>query len=93
MAILQIQISNSKFTSHNGVNVEKFTDKSVEGNGWECQITEDGKVFCVATYSYKGVEQKIKFTIKNGYAKLKRKVGNSQEKRVRSYKINQKSTD
>ena len=93
MATLQIQIQDSKFISYNGENVETFSDKYIEANGWRCRITEEGKVICTATYFYKDVERKVKFSIKNGYAKLKLKVGDTQYKLIRSYKLNQWSTD
>jgi len=93
MPTLQIQIQDSKFISHNGVNVETFSDKYLEANGWRCTITEGGKVICTAIYSYKDVERRLKFSIKNGYAKLKLKVGDTQYRLIRSYKLNHYSTD
>lgn len=93
MATLQIQIQDSKFISYNGENVSTFSDKYIEANGWRCRITEEGKVICTAAYFYKDVERKVKFSIKNGYAKLKLKVGDTQYKLIRSYKLNQWSTD
>ena len=93
MATLQIQIKDSKFISHNGVNVEKFTDKYVEGNGWKCQIFLNGKIFCIASHYYKGNERLIKFIIQSGYVKLKVKVGDNQESLMKNYRLNQWSTD
>jgi len=93
VATLQLEIRDSKFVSHNGVNVQTFSDKCVEANGWKCQITESGKVICIAKYSYKDVKKRVKFCVQSGYAKLKLKVGDTQERPIRSYKLNHNSID
>jgi len=75
MATLKIQIKDSKFVSHNGVNVEEFTERYIKGNDWECRISEEGRIDCIATQFYKDERHQIKFKINKGYVKLLLKIG------------------
>ena len=81
MSTLKIEIRNSKFVSHNDVNIEKFTEKYVKGNGWECTIWNNGNFSC------KDVRGR-KLMTKNGW--LQRKCGSEIERlyRIKDETIN-----
>lgn len=87
MATLKIQFKDSKFVSHNGVNVETFEEKYVKGNGWECGITEQGRLDCIATEFYNGERHQIKLKIDKGYAKVLLKIGDGRPRAIKSYRM------
>ena len=87
MATLRIEIVDSKFVSHNGVNVKSFNEHHVNGNGWEATMTENGKLECVALGYYDGVLHLVKFKIQKGYARLILKIGDKRARVVRSFKM------
>lgn len=87
MATLKIQIKDSKFVSHNGVNVEKFTERYIKGNDWKCTISEEGRIDCIATQFYKEERHQIKFKINKGYVKLLLKIGDEYPRVLRSIKL------
>lgn len=87
MANLKIEIKNSKFVSHNGVNVEKFEEHNVEGNSWTCRITQEGRVDCIATRFYNGERHQIKFKIDKGYVKVLLKINDGRPRALKSYKL------
>lgn len=75
MATLQIKMADSKFISHNGINVEIFEENYVKGNGWEARIDPNGKLECVASTYYQGELHLIKLKIHKGFIKLIMKIG------------------
>ena len=87
MATLKIQFKDSKFVSHNGVNVESFEENYVKGNGWECRITEKGRIDCIATEFYNGERHQIKLKIDKGYAKVLLKIGDGRPRAIKSYRM------
>lgn len=89
MAILEIRIKDKMFMSHNGVNVSIFTPHCMEGNGWKCEITEEGDVTCIATKTYFDVKRQIRFCIKNGHVEKTLKIGDGRPTVLKSYKLNQ----
>lgn len=90
MAILQIELKNGKFASHNGVNVEVATDYYIKGNDWIGEINENGNVFFKAVHCYgKGVRHQLKFKIVNGCVKTILTVGNKKPKILKTYKLEQ----
>ena len=94
MATLKIQVKDSKFVSHNGVNVETFEANYVKGNGWECRITELGRLDCIATEFYnRGERHQIKFKIDKGYAKVLLKIGDGHPRAIKSYKMDKWPVD
>lgn len=90
MAILQIELKNGKFTSHNGVNVEVATDYYIKGNDWIGEINENGNIFFKAVHCYgKGVRHQLKFKIVNGCVEKILRVGNKKPKVLKTYKLEQ----
>ena len=87
MATLLIRVQDSKFVSHNGVNVEKFTENEVVANGWKCTITENHRIDCIATEFYKKERHQIKLKINNGWVKVLLKIGNDRPRVRKSYKL------
>ena len=87
MATLILKVENSKFVSHNGVNVEVFTENEVEGNDWECTISENGRIDCIATKFYYNERHQMKFKIDNGWVKLLLKINDDKPKVLKCYKI------
>ena len=87
MATLRVEIVDSKFVSHNGVNVKNFDEHHVNGNGWEATLTEDGKLECIACRYYEGVLHLVKFKIQKGYARLILKIGDKRARVIRSFKM------
>lgn len=85
MATLKIQIKDSKFVSHNGVNIKRFEETYVEGNGWKCTISENGRLDCIATEFYRGERHQIKLKIDKGYSKVILKIGSERPKTLKSY--------
>lgn len=93
MATLRIEINDSRFVAHNGVNVETFSHNHVVGNGWECTLDERGNVSCIATQFYLGKRHQIKFNLKNGWVKLLLKINDEYPKALKSYKLNEWPVD
>ena len=88
MATLKIQVKDSKFVSHNGVNVETFQANYVKGNGWECRIGKQGRLDCIATEFYNKEERhQIKFKIDKGYAKVLLKIGDGRPRVLKTCKL------
>lgn len=88
MATLKIQIKDSKFVSHNGVNIEEFAENYAKGNSWECRITENGRLDCIATEIYnKGERHQIKLRIDKGYAKVLLKIGDGHPRVLKTYRL------
>lgn len=87
MATLLIRIIDSKFVSHNGVNLKTFEEHHVSGNGWEATLSEDGKLECVALRYYEGVLHLVKFKIQKGYVRQILKIGDKRARVLRSFKI------
>ena len=94
MANLSIEIKDSKFVSHNGVNVKVFTENYVLGNGWECKIAENGRIDCISTQFYAaGERHQMKFKIDKGYVKVLLKIGDAQPKVLKSFKLDKWPVD
>lgn len=89
MANLSIEIKNSKFVSHKGVNVKTFTENYVLGNGWECWIAETGRIDCIATQFYSGERHQIKLKIDKGYVKVLLKIGDAHPTVLRNFKLDE----
>ena len=89
MSVLQIRVKDNKFILHNDVKVESFTHNCVIGNGWKCEIYPNGTITCIAAKTYFDVKRQMRFVIKNRYAKLMLKIGNSPETTIKSYRLNQ----
>ena len=87
MSTLRIRIVDSKFVSHNGVNLKTFEERYVNGNGWEATLSEDGNLECIAHRCYEGVLHLVKFKIKKGYVRLILKVGEKHGTVLRSFKL------
>lgn len=87
MATLRIAISDSKFVSHNNVNIGIFEERYVNANGWEATLSEEGKLECVALRHYDGVLHLVKFKVQKGYARLILKIGDKRAKVVKSFKL------
>jgi len=88
VATLKIQVKDSKFVSHNGVNIEEFAENYVKGNSWECRITENGRLDCIATEFYnKGERHQIKLKIDKGYAKVLLKIGDGRHRVLKTYRL------
>ena len=87
MATLKIQVKDSRFVSYSGTEVNLFTSTKVNGNGWECNIDDNGNITCVAQQFYGDVRHTIKFNIKKSWIKLILKVGNQMPKVLKSYKL------
>jgi len=67
------------------VNVERFEENYIEGNGWKCFISEKGRLDCIATEFYGGERHQIKLKIDKGYAKVLLKIGNGRPRALKSY--------
>ena len=93
MATLRIDVRNGKFIGHNGVNIGVFKENYVEGNGWRCYITEDGEVVCTNRGTYQGKEHTLKYTLRNGVAKLTARIGKEEAKILKKHKLNQCDLD
>lgn len=92
MATLNIVMKNEKlnkkFVSYNGAKVEEFAEKYVKGNGWECQISEDGSLTCIAKDVYNGVEYQMTYKIlKRGEMSLILRIGDGPEIFLKKSKI------
>ena len=87
MATLRIGIKESKFVSHNNVNLRIFEEHYVSGNGWEVTMSEDGKLECVASQFYGGIRHLVKFKVKKGYARLIIKRGDKRASVIKSFKM------
>ena len=71
MPVVKIEFCDGKFISHNGVEVKSFSEKSVEANGWKCEISESGKFTCSTIYFEDGVKKQIKMVLEGGRVKTK----------------------
>lgn len=87
MATLRLKIVDSKFVSHNGVEIETFEERYVNANGWEVTLSEVGKLECVALRYYDGILHLVKFKVQKGYARLILKVGEKRAKVLKSFKL------
>ena len=87
MATLRLRIVDSKFVSHNGVNVKVFGERYINGNGWEATLEEDGKLECVALRYYAEELHLIKLKVNKGYFRLIHKVGNNRAEVLKSVKL------
>lgn len=93
MATLKIRLSNGRFVSHNGTNVEEFSERHVIGNGWECYLNEKGEFTCFSIENYSGIRHKIRFTVKNGYIKTTLKIGDEPSFILKLYRDEEWPTD
>lgn len=93
MPTLKLTLKNSRFVSHNGINVENFRSNYALGNGWECHIDSEGTVYCFAERHYKKERHSIKLKIKDGWVKLILKIGYGEVKVLKSYKLAEWPTD
>jgi len=93
MATLKVKVKNSRFVDYNGVEVKLFTPTKVKGNGWECNIDENGNISCVAQQYYDGERHTMKLNIKNGRVKLLLKVGHQMPKVLKVYELEYDNTD
>ena len=87
MATLRIGIKESKFVSHNNVNLGTFEEHYVSGNGWEVTMSENGKLECVARQYYKGILHLVKFKVNKGYARLIIKRGDKRASIIKSFRL------
>ena len=88
MATLRIGIMDSKFVSHNNVNLRTFEERYVSANGWEVTMSEDGrKLECVARQYYGGIQHLVKFKVNKGYVRLILKRGDKRAKVIKSFKM------
>lgn len=87
MSTLQIRMVDSKFVSHNGVNVEVFEENYVKGNGWEARVKPDGRLECVASCYYHEELHLIKLKIHKGFVKLIMKIGREKCITLKSCKL------
>ena len=87
MATLRIKFEDSKFVSHNGVNVEKFTENEVYANGWKCTITQKDRIDCIATEFYHQERHQIKLKIYRGVVKVLLKIGDNRPRLLQCYKL------
>lgn len=93
MATLKVRIKNSQFVDYSGGEVELFTPTNVKGNGWECYINDKGNITCIAQHVYGDVKHTIKLNIKNGWVKLRLKIGEQPTQVLKSYKLESDYTD
>lgn len=71
MANLILKIQNSEFVEHNGIYVNDFSKRKVEGNGWIARIGRNGSIKCEAKRTYSDGEYSMRYNVqRNGYAKL-----------------------
>lgn len=87
MATLRLRIVDSKFVSHNGVNVKTFGERYVNGNGWEATLSEEGKLECTAIRYYAEELHLVKFKIQKGYLRLTLKVGSERAKVLKNVRL------
>lgn len=84
MATLKIKIENSKFISHNNVDVEEFTENLVKGNGWIVKIDENGEISCTATeIDEDGTKKELRFTYIKQILKLELEDGDKGTRIIR----------
>jgi len=93
MPTLKLTLKDSRFVSHNDINVENFSPTYVLGNGWECHIDSEGTVYCFAERHYREKRHSIKLKIKDGWVKLLLKIGHEEPKVLKSYKLAEWPTD
>lgn len=71
MATIKVKISNGFFVEATPIYLEELTPTKVVGNGWNCEIKEDGTVQCDSVREYSDGEYSIRYVIRpNGFAKL-----------------------
>lgn len=66
MATLKIAFRDGKFIYHNGVKVTSFSEKSMEGNGWNCKVDSVGKFSCAAVYMNGNIKHQVKLILDTG---------------------------
>lgn len=94
MATLKIRIKDSKFISHNNVNVESFTEHEVKGNGWIAKIYHNGNITCIATGTENdGIEKELKCTFKNKIVKVHLRIGDKKPKIIKLYEFSEWNND
>lgn len=93
MATLKIRLRNGKFVSHNGKNVEEFSEKHVIGNGWEGYINEKGEFTCFYNEDCSGVRHKTRFYVRNGVIKTTLKIGENEPIILKKYRPEEWPTD
>ena len=87
MEILKITIKNARFVKHNDVNVEVYSPTYIQGNGWQCDISDDGNLTCVFKIEHNGMKNQLKLNIKNGEMKLLFKLGYGRPRLLRICKF------
>lgn len=93
MATLRIKFQDGKFVSHNGVAIEKFTPNYVKGNGWNCQVNENGDFYCVVREERYGKIHQLKFCSSKGRIKLALRIGDGESQILKTYKLDKWPTN
>lgn len=90
MPTLKIRIEESKFISHNNVNVESFTEREVKGNGWIAKIYPNGNLICITTGTdLNGTVKERRLTLTNKIVKEELKIGNKAPKIIKLFQFDE----
>ena len=84
MSIAQIRIVDNEFVSYDGEDLEYFDSKCVIGNGWKCQLEENGSLECKASQKFGNKLHTMSYNIcPNGFSSLIYRVNGKKPKIIR----------
>ena len=84
MSIMQLTVSNGKFTKVDGVPIEVFSDIHVVGNGWRCKVKPNGMIWCQTDAELSSGKCVMIYTVReDGFARLTIQEPNKKSRTIR----------